>query len=69
MKKTYRGRIAKWSTLRPREPAHDHLGYMIVGTFLDHPRLAGREGHTSLVVKHNHKTGYIETLNSRYKLV
>ncbi len=45
------------------------LGYMIIGTFVDHPKFVGETGNTSYVIKHDEKTGEIETNNSRYTLV
>lgn len=60
------GRIQNWR----RVDAYGGLGYVILGRFLDHHRLKGCEnGHTSYVVKHDEKTGAVETRNSRYTLV
>lgn len=44
------------------------LGYIIRGTFRDHPHFAGQFGHTSWIMRHDEKTGEIETRNSRYTL-
>ena len=44
------------------------LGYVVAGFRSETPKL-GTYWRTSLVVKHNKRTGEIETLNSRYKLV
>lgn len=43
------------------------LGYVIIGEFVDHPEFAGKEGHTSYVVKH--EGNEVETNNSRYTLI
>lgn len=64
--KPHMGRIQNWR----REDANGGIGYIIVGRFLDHDRLKGsNNAHTSYVVKHDEKTGEIETRNSRYTLV
>ncbi len=64
--KPHKGRIEKWRKLK-----YDFggLGYRIHGTLLDHPSLSGRNATTSLVIKHDQKTGEIETENTRYTLV
>lgn len=64
--KPHYGRIETWykSYCGPKG-----LGYFIIGRFLDHPRFALLNGHTSYVVKHDEYTGEIETRNSRYTLV
>lgn len=60
------GRIQNWR----RVDACGGLGYVIVGRFLDHTRLIGcANAHTTYVVKHDEKTGAVETRNSRYTLV
>ncbi len=68
--KPHRGRISG-------ARKHDTLaGSYYTGMFLDHPRFAGRTGHTSLVVKddcdiprHRNDSYEIETLNSRYTII
>ena len=52
------------------------LGYAYWVKFVDHPRFAGRSGHTSYVVKddrdiprHRNDPYEIETLNSRYTVI
>lgn len=65
MEKPHKGRIEKWFKL----PCSSGLGYFIVGTFLDHPQIAGKETNTSWVEKHDLATGEIETRNSRYTLL
>lgn len=63
--KPHRGRIAGWKKTPWQEP--NSLGFCIEGTFLDHPRFAGRFCHTSNVVAINGNE--VETRNSRYTLV
>jgi hypothetical protein len=65
--KPHYGRIANWTKVH----LTDHgLGYIVYGTFLDHPRWKGVDGiHTSAIVTHDEATGEIETRNSRYTLV
>jgi hypothetical protein len=64
--KPHMGRIQNWR----RVDDAGGLGYVIVGRMLDHERFKGSyNAHTSYVVKHDEKTGEIETRNSRYTLV
>lgn len=63
--KPHCGRIEHWH----REECDAGLGYLIIGTFVDHPEFGGDRGHTSYVVSHNMDSGEIETRNSRYTLV
>lgn len=42
--------------------------HFFTGMFVDHPRFAGKYGHTSYMVSHDEDTGEIETRNSRYTL-
>lgn len=63
--KPHKGRILNWF----KTPCNSGLGYYIIGTFLDHPQLAGKETNTSWVEQHDETTGEIETRNSRYKLL
>ncbi len=65
--KPHLGRIENWC--KQECDLKYGLGFVIVGRFLDHPRLALKHGHTSYIVSHDEKTGEIETRNSRYKLV
>jgi hypothetical protein len=47
-----------------------NLGYIFYCTFLNHPTYGfSPGGRTSLVVSYDEKTGDLETLNSRYKVV
>lgn len=68
--KPHKGSLTNW---RKHFPKHYNtegtLGYVILGSFVDHPDFAGMEGNTSLVVFHDEETGYIETLNSSYNLI
>lgn len=66
IEKPFHGRIKDWARLRSTDRG---LGYLIIGEFLDHPKFAGKQGHTSYIVKHDEETGEIETRNSRYLLV
>lgn len=63
--KPHRGRIADWA--RCDLPLAKGLGYIIIGTFVDHERFAGQRGFTSYIVKH--EGDEVETHNSRYTLV
>lgn len=64
--KPHHGRIQNWH----KQPCGDHgLGYMIMGTLLDHPTIPVKHTNTSYVVKHDEATGEIETRNSRYRLI
>lgn len=75
--KPYKGEISSWvkipfdveatKKLYGEDPG---LGFIIAGTFENHPKF-GRSpgGTTSWIVHHNEETGEIETRNSRYKLV
>lgn len=64
--KIHKGRITDWY----KYEVGDHgLGYMIQGTFVDHPWFGGEHGHTSYVITHDEATGEIETRNSRYTLI
>lgn len=63
--KQHKGSIKDWTKI----PCSLGLGYLIVGTFVDHPWFAGKPGNTSYVVKHDDATGEIETKNSRYTLI
>lgn len=74
MSKPYRGKIYHWKkTTFDKTIVEDYygesagLGYVIEGFQTKEPRLGSR-WRTSWVVKHT-KTGWIETRNSRYKLV
>lgn len=63
--KPHHGRITDWR----EERCSDGLGYFIRGRIWDNPNVpAGKITHTSYVVKHDEKTGEIETRNSRYVL-
>ena len=62
--KPHKGIIKKWSRVWTEEG----LGFAVVGVFVGHPHIDGF-GHTSWVVKHDKKTGAIETRNSRYTLI
>jgi hypothetical protein len=63
--KPHKGKIENWHTY----PVPHGLGYMVIGTFVDHPQFKGLRGHTSYIVAHDEDSGEIETKNSRYKLV
>lgn len=73
--KPHKGEITNWfKQFYPRPVIGGEfegtLGYLIRGTFMDHPQFGHTPfGHTSMVVKHDEETGEIETLNSRYTLV
>jgi hypothetical protein len=60
--KPHFGRIDQWQIV-------SYFGgkKLILGKFLDHPRLAGRSGHTSDIIKRNGNE--VETRNSRYTLL
>lgn len=71
--KPHLGHIEQWSRL-PREINNTpHLGFCVLGRFVDHPRLAGRTGWTSYVIREAHdpstNTTEIETVNSRYTCI
>jgi hypothetical protein len=68
--KTNHGRIVNWEFVKANRPL-DGLSLYVTGVFMDHPRLAGRQGHTSMIVKAVFKDGgaEIETMNSKYTLV
>lgn len=72
MAKPYKGRIANWAKVEFTVPnglegPEPHLGYYIIGNFLDHVPAPGKLWHTSMVV---HRDGdEIETFNSKYTLV
>ena len=77
MKKPHKGSISSWKKLNVVNPDNAELinkfygpslGYVIRGIPSGHPEFENWI-RTSLVVKHNKRTGEIETLNSRYKLV
>lgn len=44
------------------------FGGYITGIFVDHPRFAGKFGHTSQLVNWNFENMTVETLNSKYVL-
>lgn len=73
--KEYRGRIKDWWILYPTLSPHysaNSLGFIICGTFIDHPHFAGKEGYTSYVVNQYESAtmGHIvETENSYYTLI
>ncbi len=60
--KPHRGTISEWYPAS----CEDGLGYLIFGVSVDHPEFAGRDMHTSYIVKHDGNE--IETRNSRYTL-
>lgn len=62
--KPYRGRIINWIKLTNQFDED-----IIAGEFLDHPGLRGGRSQTSALLAHDEKTGAIETVNSRYRLV
>jgi len=69
--KPYRGRIVDWDMIYQSvtgDNYNDDHPYKIRGTHIDKPGMA-QVWITSTVVLHNHKTGEIETKNSRYLLV
>lgn len=50
----------------------DNLGYIMQVDFVNHPNFRGLNalgGTTSLIVSYNRKTGEVESLNSRYKVI
>lgn len=61
----HNGRIENWYK---RECSHG-LGYLIMGTLLDHPTIPVKHTNTSYIVSHDEATGEIETRNSRYTLI
>ena len=64
--KPFKGEIRDWY----RVPCDRGVGFYVMGAFQDHPDApAGTFSNTSYVVKHDPKTGDIETKNSRYRLV
>jgi len=65
--KPHHGRIENWH--KEGCDGHGGLGYLIMGTLLDHPHIPVKHTNTSLVLKHDAATGEIETRNSRYRLV
>lgn len=73
--KEYMGRIKDWWVLYPRlssDYSKTSLGFIICGTFVDHPYLAGEEGYTSYVVNQYETANMghvVETLNSYYTLI
>lgn len=76
MSKIYKGEIGGARIVRvPIDIASKYptnLGYIFQGNFVNHPKFRGLDaigGTTSLVVKYDRKTGDVETLNSRYKLI
>lgn len=67
--KPHLGRITSWYKTEFGAGGRG-LGYLICGTFLDHPKFMGMSDvHTSYVISHDTETGEIETKNSRYTLV
>lgn len=70
--KPFKGLIHEWYKNFFNKEAfpgmNNTLGYNIIGKPEGHPQFSGWI-ITSAVVKHDEKTGEIETLNSRYKLV
>lgn len=70
--KPHKGTIlgSKHEVLADEKTYGPNLGYVIIGTFIDHPNFKGQRGHTSLIVKCGRKkkdgTHNVETLNSRY---
>jgi hypothetical protein len=60
--KPHKGTIDNWYKL----PVQGRT--VIIGDFVDHPEFAGKQGHTSYIVKHDKETGEVETRNSRYTL-
>jgi hypothetical protein len=75
MEKPYKGTIDHWEAVhfsRDLDPELwiKSLGYYIIGIPHKHPDFPGSNRiRTSVVIKHNRITGYIETLNSRYQLL
>lgn len=70
--KPHKGKIEGWYKyeINPRPvKGQKHLGYLIMGTFQDHPDFGKLYTNTSAVVKHDTVTGEIETVNSRYTLI
>jgi len=68
--KPYKGSIKDWYVFYPSpEWKPQGLGYLIMGTFVDHGQYAGCSGSTSWVVSHDEGSGEVETLNSRYNLI
>lgn len=68
--KPNKGRIDKWfRVFTEKEPIDgvNHIGYYIVGRFLDHPPHPGELRHTSQIMKRDGCD--IETMNSHYSLV
>ena len=63
--KPHKCKIRNWGRL----PCDGGLGYYIYGEFVDHPDFGTKETNSSYVVKHDTKTGEIETRNSRYTLL
>jgi hypothetical protein len=69
LSKPHKGIIKNWSKHELKGPEEKGLGYLIVGTCVNHPRFGySKFFHTSYVVEHNEETGEIETRNSRYTL-
>ncbi len=65
-----KGKLKNWWKHYPsKDWGVEGLGYVICGTFVDHPEFKGESGHTSFVLKHNEELGIVETLNSYYTLV
>jgi hypothetical protein len=65
--KPHKGTLTNAVRRYPSNPGKDNLGYFYTGGFVNHPRFAGTDGYTSMVVKEDGDE--IETLNSRYTLV
>jgi hypothetical protein len=66
MSKRFKGRLRSWKKLPHEAPGT--LNYYVTGVFVDHPIFAGKYCYTSMVVAEK-KGGWIETCNSRYRLV
>lgn len=65
--KPHYGRITDWTKYSCTNG--NGLGYYIMGTLEDHPRIPRKHTNTSTVLKHDEATGEIETRHSRYTLV
>lgn len=62
------GRIANYHRIMIPDHRKQGLGYFLVGNFLDPPYVGGAY-HTAEVVHHNERSGTVETLNAKHKLV
>ena len=68
--KQSKGKIKNWWKHYPDKCwGSEGLGYIICGTFVDHPDFDGKSGCTSFVTQHNEELGVVETLNSYYTLI